>query len=87
MTDLHIKLVTPDRVVFDDAVGLVEVPGTNGRFTLLRNHGAIISALVPGTIRIIGRTGGEYLFECNGGYLECEQNRVFILANKIKSLS
>ena len=87
MRDLHLEIVTPEQVVFDQPVGLVEVPGLKGRFTLLRNHAPIISVLAKGIIRVISKTGTEYAFECEGGYLECEDNKATILVGKINVVS
>ncbi len=80
--DLHLEIVTPVRTLFDEAIGLVEVPGRKGRFTVLRNHAPIISILDKGTIRVQAKTGTEHQFECAGGYLECNRNKVTILLNQ-----
>lgn len=86
MRDLHLEIVTPDQIVFDQPVGLVEVPGTKGRFTILRQHAPIISALSKGIIRVVAKTGNEYLFDSEGGCLECEHNKITILVSKIHSI-
>ena len=83
MRDLHLEIVTPEQVIFDQPIGLVEVPGSQGRFTLLRDHAPFISVLSKGVIRVVSKTGSEYLFDCDGGYLECEENKVVILVTKI----
>jgi F-type H+-transporting ATPase subunit epsilon len=79
--DLQLEIVTPEKVLYNDTIGLVEVPGQRGRFTVLRNHAPIISALIQGSIRVQGKTGTEYIFECKSGYLECNNNKVTILIN------
>jgi F-type H+-transporting ATPase subunit epsilon len=81
MSDLHLEIVTPEKILYDDYVGLVEVPGQRGRFTVLRNHAPIISVLSAGNIRVQGKTGTEYNFKCQSGYLECNNNKVTILIN------
>lgn len=79
--DLQLEIVTPDKVLYQDTIGLVEVPGKKGRFTVLRGHAPIISVLVKGTIRVQSKTGTEYNFDCTTGYIECSDNRVIILLN------
>lgn len=79
--DLKLEIITPESVLYQDAIGLVEVPGQQGRFTILRGHAPIISTLDKGTIRVQGKTGTEYNFDCNAGYLECANNKVTILLN------
>lgn len=79
--DLQLEIITPEKVLFHDTVGLVEVPGKMGRFTVLRDHAPIIATLEKGTIRVQGKTGTEYNFDCTAGYLECADNAVTILLN------
>jgi len=83
MEDLHCEIVTPQKVIYDGDVGLVTVPGEKGEFTLLKNHAPIISVLVKGKIRVIGKTGHEVFFDCSSGVLECEKNKVTILIHKV----
>lgn len=79
MMDLYLELVTPEEILFDGPVGLVDVPGAAGRFTVLREHGPIISTLTAGIIRIIGKDGVERRFRCREGVLECIGNHLTIL--------
>ncbi|HHU00854.1 MAG TPA: ATP synthase F1 subunit epsilon [Bacteroidales bacterium] len=81
-TDLFLEVVTPEQIVFEGPVGMVEVPGSNGRFTLLKDHAPIIASLTNGRIRVIGKDGLERLFECSGGILDCKENHVIILVDK-----
>ncbi len=83
MKDLYLEIVTPEQLVFSQPVGLVEVPGEKGRFTLLRNHAPIVSVLTGGTIRVVSKTGTEYLFRCDSGFLECGNNKVTIIASNV----
>ena len=82
MEDLYCEIVTPEKVIYDEPVGLVTVPGDKGQFTLLKNHAPIISVLTKGQIRVIGKTGHEEFFNCVSGVLECENNKVTILIHK-----
>jgi F-type H+-transporting ATPase subunit epsilon len=79
MNDLHLEIVTPNEILFEGPIGLVDIPGATGRFTLLRGHGPIISNLVTGTVRVISRVGIEHLFTCKGGVVECLNDKVVIL--------
>ncbi len=79
--DLFLEVVTPEQIVFEGSVGMVEVPGTNGRFTVLRDHAPIIASLTDGRIRVIGKDGLERLFDCSGGILDCKENHVIILVD------
>ncbi len=77
--DLYLEIVTPDKIIYDGDVGLIHIPGESGEFTLLKHHAPIIASLGKGEIRVIGKNGIEDLFKCNGGVLECQDNKVTIL--------
>ena len=81
MEDLYLEIVTPEDILFDGPVGLIEVPGGSGRFVLLRDHAPIISTLTNGDVRVIGKHGHEHHFSCQEGVLECHDNHVIILMN------
>ncbi len=82
--DLYLEIVTPDKIVYDGYVGLIQVPGDSGTFTILKHHAPIIASLGVGEIRVIGKTGSEDMFKCNGGVLECQNNKVTILISGIQ---
>ncbi len=77
--DLYLEIVTPDRIIYDGYVGLIQLPGESGAFTILRNHAPIIASLGNGVIRVIGKTGSEEEIKCDGGVVECQDNKVTIL--------
>jgi F-type H+-transporting ATPase subunit epsilon len=79
MMDLYLEVVTPEEILFEGPVGMVEVPGAAGRFTILRDHHPIISTLTNGRIRIIGKDGVERFFPCRQGVVECHENHMTIL--------
>jgi F-type H+-transporting ATPase subunit epsilon len=82
MSDLHLEIVTPNEILFEGPIGLVDIPGATGRFTLLRGHEPIISNIVTGTVRVISRVGHEHLFPCKGGVVECLNDKVVILMDE-----
>jgi F-type H+-transporting ATPase subunit epsilon len=81
MDDLYLEIISPEDVLFEGSVGLVDVPGAGGRFVLLRDHGSVISTLGKGDVRVIGKDGYEHHFKCKEGVLECHDNRAIILMN------
>ncbi len=82
--DLYLEIITPEKKLYSADIGLVSLPGVNGRFTVLKNHASIISQLSNGKIRVIGKTGKESIFECNGGIFECKNNKATVLIGSIK---
>ena len=47
---LKLRIIAPDRLVFEGEVESVTLPGTIGSFTVLNNHAPIISSLENGKI-------------------------------------
>ena len=64
-TKLKLKIVTPERVLFESDVASVTCPTTLGEITILPNHIPLASSLVPGEIRF--RDSGEEKFLASGG--------------------
>ena len=45
---LRLKIISPERTIFDGEVVRVVVPGTMGMFEILEHHAPIISSLTAG---------------------------------------
>ena len=76
---MYLEIITPDKKVFEGDVNLVQLPGSKGSFTLLRNHAPIISTLDKGKIRIVDTLGKEYFFNISGGVVENLENKIIVL--------
>lgn len=72
---LKLKIVTPDKIVFDGDVEKVTVPGSAGQFEILVNHAPIISSLDAGVVSYSAATGEESL-KITGGFVEVTRNKV-----------
>ena len=70
---MKLIIYSPERTVFDGEVELVELPGTKGRFTVLKDHEALISTLQQGFIRYVSN-GEESRLDIKSGYVEVKQN-------------
>ena len=73
---LNLKIVSPEKVVFDGAVERVVVPGTSGEFEILDNH-APISTLEKGRL-VYQDSEGRHEQMVNGGFVEVQKNNVNI---------
>lgn len=72
---LKLKIVSPERVVYDDVIDSVVVPGTLGQFEILENHAPIISTLEKGQVRF--RTPqGEQTLDITTGFVTVKKNQV-----------
>jgi len=81
--ELHLEVIAPETVVFEGAVRLVQVPGVAGIFTILKHHAPIVARLDKGGIRIVDESGKENVIDCEGGFLECRENMITILLDRV----
>ena len=54
---LKLRIIAPDRLVYEGEVEKVTLPGTVGSFTVLNNHAPIISSLDRGKIAYKDKDG------------------------------
>lgn len=73
---LRLKIVSPERVVYDGEVQSVIVPGTLGRFEVLENHAPIISSLEKGIVEKVTLDGKRDTLNIGGGFIEVKKNKV-----------
>lgn len=73
---LQLKIVSPEKIVFDGEVQQVIVPGTVGRFEILVGHAPIISSLEDGVVEYTTPDGERSQFPILGGFVEVKKNKV-----------
>lgn len=74
---LKLKIVCPEKVVYEGDAENVTVPGSLGQFEILDNHAPIISSLTAGTVTYTGN-GGKQSLQVLGGFVEVKKNEVCI---------
>jgi len=83
---LHLKIVTPERIVFEDEVDSATVMTESGEITVLPGHIPLVTSLKPGEMRLMkGRT--EELLAVSTGFFEVRPgNQLIILADTAERL-
>lgn len=76
---MYLEIITPDKKIFEGEITLVQLPGSKGSFTMLKNHAPIISTLDKGTITVKEISGQELVFNINGGVVENLSDKVIVL--------
>jgi F-type H+-transporting ATPase subunit epsilon len=91
---LKLKIVTPERLVLEEAVASVTLPTTEGQITVLPGHVPLISNLGPGEILAKGNvtTGHDDVpMAVSGGFIEVKQTKdgseIIILADHAEHVS
>ena len=78
---LRVRLVTPERILFEQAADAVELPAKNGYMEVLYGHAPLLAELGAGDVRVHGGEGGEQIYNVSWGFVEVLPDRVTILAN------
>lgn len=74
---LTLKIISPERIVYQGMVESVTVPGTLGSFQILNDHAPIISSLEKGVVEYATKEGRESL-AVMGGFVEVKKNEVCV---------
>ncbi len=84
---LHLRVITPERLLLDEEVDEVTAPGTIGEFGVLPNHVTFLSSLQPG--RLSYKRGGQArLLAVSSGFAEVTDNIMTVLVDKsLRTLS
>ena len=86
---LQFELVSPERLLLSEPVGLVVVPGSEGNFGVLPGHSLLIATVRPGVIDVYENglpTITERIF-VSGGFAEVTPERCTVLADEAVPLS
>jgi F-type H+-transporting ATPase subunit epsilon len=78
---LRVRLVTPERTLFDAPADAVELPAKNGYMEVLYGHAPLLAELGAGDVRLHGGSGGDQIYNVSWGFVEVLPDRVTILAN------
>jgi F-type H+-transporting ATPase subunit epsilon len=84
---LRIRLVTPERTLFDQAATAVELPSKSGYFEVLYGHAPLMAELGAGDVAIHAGAGIEPAsadttrYNVSWGFVEVLPDRVTILAS------
>jgi len=76
---MYLEIITPDKKVFEGDVNLVQLPGSKGSFTSLKNHAPSSSVLDKESIKFIDDLGKTHYVSCNGGVIENLANKIIVL--------
>lgn len=77
---LNVKVITPDKTVWDDPVEEIILPSTTGQLGILTGHAPLLTALEIGVLRV--RPNKEWKnIALMGGFAEVENNEIKILVN------
>lgn len=65
---MHLKILSPDRIIFDGNVDRIQLPGHAGEMGILDEHAPLMTRLQTGTIRLFQGNKLIEEFLIQGGY-------------------
>ena len=80
---LQFELVSPERLLLSQQVGMVVVPGSEGNFGVLPGHALFISTVRPGIIDVYEDKAVTERIFVSGGFAEVTPERCTVLANEV----
>lgn len=80
MTKIKFKIVTPERVVYEDMIDQAIVPTAQGQITVLPNHIPLVSLLMAGEL-IVKKDGNEIPMAVSSGFVQVNKNEIIVLAD------
>jgi F-type H+-transporting ATPase subunit epsilon len=79
MATTHLSLIAQDRIIYEDDVDMVILPGASGVFAALAKHAPLMAVLQPGEI-LVRKVGEEdRYFAVGGGFAEVRPDEVVVL--------
>ena len=79
---LQVRVVSPERTLFEGEAVAVVVPAWDGRAGILPDHAPYMTLLAGGDLAIDLAGGGSRDYHVVGGLLQVEGHRVTVLAEK-----
>lgn len=88
MSALHLKIITPEKEIFDGEADMVSVTTPQGEIGILPNHTNLMAQISPGEFKI-KKDGKETIMATGGGLLQMIDNTLVIttdLAAKVEDI-
>ena len=77
---LTVRVIAPDKTVWDDSAEEVILPSTTGQLGILTGHTPLLSALEIGVMRV--RTNNDWTaIALMGGFAEVDDDEITVLVN------
>ncbi len=82
MAAFHFELVSPEKLLFSGDVESVAVPGSEGEFTVLKDHAPTMTAIRPGVVEIVEGNAKKTRLFVRGGFADVASSGLTILAEQ-----
>lgn len=80
MNQLHLKIVTPEKLIYDEEVSQVNVPTEEGEIGILPGHANLMAKLEPGEL-VIKKGGKVDSMAVGDGFLQVADNTLTVMTD------
>ncbi len=84
---INLKVVSPQKVIFEKEVEMTVLPGAEGDFAAMPGHSPFVSSLRPGQMAIMASNKVQESFFVSGGLVMLKDKVCEVLVDQIESLS
>jgi len=78
---MHCDIVSAEKSIFSGLVEMVVAAGSPGDLGIAPGHAPLLTALIPGPVKLVLSGGEEEVFYVSGGFLEVQRGVVTLLAD------
>ncbi|NQV69000.1 MAG: F0F1 ATP synthase subunit epsilon [Pseudohongiella sp.] len=78
---MHCDIVSAEKSIFSGMVEMVVAAGSLGDLGIAPGHAPLLTALIPGPVKLVLAGGEEEVFYVSGGYLEVQRGVVTLLSD------
>ena len=79
----HLSIATLEKVIFEEEIHSVSVPGVSGYMEVLANHAPILALLQKGKVTVVTQKQERQTYTISGGLLEVALNKAILLADEM----
>ena len=80
-TTMHCDIASAEQQIFSGKVEMIVAAGSLGDLGIHPGHAPLLTALIPGPVRVVMEGGEEEIYYVSGGFLEVQPGTVHILAD------
>ena len=80
-TTMHCDIVSAEKSIFSGRVQMVIAAGSLGDLGIAPGHAPLLTAIIPGPVKLILESGEEEVFYVSGGFLEIQREVVTLLSD------
>lgn len=84
MNKIRLKVIAPNRTVFDDEVEIVVARTIEGDMGIMYNHEPLLAPLSVGELRLINQ-GDDKIFAVSSGFMKVSRDNIKIITGSCES--